>query len=257
MLTTPSSPTRATAEMQHCLSPERYLQRTKTRHGIEAGGAEANNKRRPTDRLDAADSTTTVLMQAEEARTAPVPPPASGITSAATSTAAAVGAATARIFHGAVHTIPNVVTSLTQISRSLLPGGGGSGGDGAAGSTSDSASDANAAAVADAAVRKGKDVRMGVVAELLLKEGMHLVALELHQELLERGNGSHKVACLNEFFGDSEKLTAVLEDEAIASRASSTLAGVVDECVPSTVWAGLCCVARLVLAPLLCGVAEI
>ena len=133
---------------------------------------------------------------------------------------------TARLLHSTMTTLPNVMTSLTQMSRVLLPGSSNSAAA-AAGSSGDAGS-ANPAGT-EVAVKKGpkaEDVRIALFAEFLLKEGFHLVALELHQELMERARGPHNIACLNEFFNDADKVEMALADQAAASRASSTLAGV-------------------------------
>jgi hypothetical protein len=59
------------------------------------------------------------------------------------------------------------------------------------------------------------------VAEYLLKKKYHLVALELHQELLEGNHGVHSVAALNKFFGDAANYAALVrsvEGEEAANR---------------------------------------
>ncbi len=48
------------------------------------------------------------------------------------------------------------------------------------------------------------------VAEYLLSKNLYLVALELHQELLENNNGIHNIGILNSFFGEADNYTGIL-----------------------------------------------
>jgi hypothetical protein len=127
-----------------------------------------------------------------------------------------------KMLHNAVAAVPTVMNSISQMSLALLPKSGipgvGGGSNAAAGT----------GAAGETMTKKGpkaEDVRISLLAEFLLKENFHLVALELHQELMERAKGPHNIACLNEFFGDPEKLEAALANEVVESKASSTLAG--------------------------------
>ena len=68
----------------------------------------------------------------------------------------------------------------------------------------------------------GRDLDESQVAEFLLAKKFHLVALELHQELLEANNGVHNVAALNRFFNDGtmfENLVRTTETKARDAKA--------------------------------------
>lgn len=63
----------------------------------------------------------------------------------------------------------------------------------------------------------------GAVAQYLLNKRYFLVALELHQELLEGNNGVHNVASLNSFFNSPEQMAALVrstEDKAKQNKSS-------------------------------------
>ena len=68
----------------------------------------------------------------------------------------------------------------------------------------------------------GRDLDEAQVGEFLLAKKYHLVALELHQELLEANNGVHNVAALNRFFNDGtmfENLVRTTENKAREAKA--------------------------------------
>jgi hypothetical protein len=111
-----------------------------------------------------------------------------------------------------------VTTTMGLVPRTLVPGGG-----------------AGAPPAADGTEPrriKPEESRISLVAELLLKENFYLAALELHQELIERARGPHPVQCLNQFFGDPDKLESIIEHEVTSDASvSATLAGAFCACV--------------------------